>query len=282
MDQHLNPKYLQYLALKYGLKPSRNYGQNFLMDESVIDKIIALSNVDGTDTVIEIGPGFGVLTRSLAARAGRVISFEIEKKLKPYWDETQKEFPNLEVNWGNVLKTFPGIAKDLPEHYKVVANLPYQITSAAIRMFLESPRPPAHLTLMVQKEVGERICAKPGDMSLLSVAVQYFAEPKLEIVVPSGSFWPPPKVDSAVISLKMNKIKKNVDEKRFFSLVKSGFTARRKLLMRNLQGFVKKDDKKELAGIFQKLGLKNTARAQELSVETWLKLLIEIDQLQKN
>ncbi|MFA6105779.1 MAG: 16S rRNA (adenine(1518)-N(6)/adenine(1519)-N(6))-dimethyltransferase RsmA [Patescibacteria group bacterium] len=275
--------HIQHLATKYGLQPGRTYGQNFLIDEEVIRRIITLSNADRTDTIVEIGPGFGVLTTALAEVTGRVISFEIEKKLKPYWEDIQTKFPNIEILWGNALKTFPEIAKGLPDHYKVVANLPYQITSAAIRMFLEVPHPPSKLTLMVQKEVGERICAAPGQMSLLSVSVQYYAEPHLELTVPSSAFWPPPKVDSAVVTLRRREgVRYSPEDEQFFAVVKAGFAARRKLLIKNLSGYAGSKHRKELMEIFAKLKLLPTARAQELSMPTWRELAKEINILRQN
>jgi 16S rRNA (adenine1518-N6/adenine1519-N6)-dimethyltransferase len=282
MQPLFNPKHLQNLAALYGLRPSRNYGQNFLMDEAVIQKIVSLSGADQTDTVVEVGPGFGVLTLALAEKAGRVLSFEIEKKLQPYWDEVKNKYPNIEVVWGNVLRMFPEQSRSLPEHYKVIANLPYQITSAAVRMFLESPRPPAKLTLMVQKEVAERICAKPGDMSLLSVSVQYYAEPRLELVVPSSAFWPAPKVDSAVITLKRFPGLTAQPEELFFRLVKAGFSNRRKLLVKNIEHIAGKKKKNDLLLLFDRLGILKTARAQELSVAKWRELVAAVGELLKN
>lgn len=252
------------------------------MDEAVIQKIVSLSGADQTDTVVEVGPGFGVLTLALAEKAGRVLSFEIEKKLQPYWDEVKNKYPNIEVVWGNVLRMFPEQSRSLPEHYKVIANLPYQITSAAVRMFLESPRPPAKLTLMVQKEVAERICAKPGDMSLLSVSVQYYAEPRLELVVPSSAFWPAPKVDSAVITLKRFPGLTAQPEELFFRLVKAGFSNRRKLLVKNIEHIAGKKKKNDLLLLFDRLGILKTARAQELSVAKWRELVAAVGELLKN
>lgn len=180
MSKIFNPDYLQHLSAKYGLNPTKRYGQNFLINEEVIEKIIEIAGLEKSDTVVEVGPGFGVLTLELAQRVEKVVSFEIEKKLKPYWEEKQENLPNVEIVWGNVLKEF--LISNFQFPFKVVANLPYQITSAVIRMFLEADKPSnaerglksrlarlEKMTLMVQKEVGERICAAPGEMSLLSV-----------------------------------------------------------------------------------------------------------------
>lgn len=270
MHNLYNLDYLHHLFSKYGLRPSREYGQNYLIDEEVINKILELADISKSDTVVEVGPGFGVLTFPLAQKAGRVISFEIEKKLEPYWNEKIIQHNNIEIVWGNVLRQFQTL--DLKsQKYKVVANLPYQITSAVIRLFLETTNPPDEMVLMVQKEVGERICAQPGDMSLLSVSVQYFAEPKFEFIVPRTCFWPAPRVDSAVISIKHKK-QKALNEKEttaFFNLVKVGFANRRKLLYKNLEPLVGKKNKEQLRKTFEDLGFLPTVRAQELSVENW-------------
>ncbi|MFH2018754.1 MAG: rRNA adenine dimethyltransferase family protein, partial [bacterium] len=217
MSQKLfNPDYLYHLCQKYKLSPSKKYGQNFLIDPEPIAKMIEAAEIKKKDTVVEIGPGFGVLTFALVEKAGKVVAFEIEKKLKPYWDtachhldtachpeakttcpdSVRKDLPRLEIVWGNVLKEFSadvivkserrlpafGGKQSNPQQrdcrvaallamtrYKVIANLPYQITSNVIRIFLEAKNPPELMVLMVQKEVAERICAKPGQMSLLSV-----------------------------------------------------------------------------------------------------------------
>lgn len=269
MTSLFNLDYLHHLAAKYGIAPSKKYGQNYLIDEEVINKILEIAALSENDTIVEVGPGFGVLTFPLAEKAGRVISYEIEKKLLLYWNEKLTQHKNIEIVWGNVLKQF----KSPNSKYKVVANLPYQITSAVIRLFLESNNPPESMVLMVQKEVAERICAQPGEMSLLAVSVQYYAEPKLEFVVPRTSFWPSPRVDSAVINIKVKNFESrilNLEERdRFFDFVKAGFANRRKLLLKNLEPVAGKGKKEKLKKIFDEMGLLPTARAQELSVEQW-------------
>ena len=277
MKRFDEPEALRELAHKYGFEPSKTYGQNFLIDEEVIENIIAVSGVKNTDTIVEVGPGFGILTRELAGKAKQVLAFEIEKKLADYWEKELTKFPNLKIIWGNALKTFPEMCKDLSQDYSVVANLPYQITSAAIRMFLEAEPAPRKLTLMVQKEVGERICAAPGEMSLLAVSVQYYCDANFEFVVPANAFWPAPKVDSSVITLSVKTNNpETVDEKWFFSVVKQGFANRRKLLIKNLSGLPGAKKREELANIFEKLSLLKTARAQELSVQKWRELAHEL------
>lgn len=278
MGSLFNQDYLYHLASKHDLRPSKKYGQNYLIDEEVINKILEVASVSKKDTVVEVGPGFGVLTFPLAERAGKVVSFEIEKKLQPYWNEKLIQYKNIELVWGNVLREFKNSDSRF-KNYKVVANLPYQVTSAVIRLFLEAENPPETMTLMVQKEVAERICAEPGDMSLLAVSVQYYADPKLEFIVPRTAFWPSPQVDSAVITVKQKNRKTekqiDVDVEKFFDLVKAGFANRRKLLLKNLEPYVKKSAgwrKEKLKQTFDDLGLLPTARAQELSVEQWKEL----------
>ncbi len=276
----MNPKlfnqdYLKYLCQTYGLVPSKKYGQNFLMSPDPVEEMVTAADIKKEDTVVEIGPGFGVLTFALAERAKKVLAFEIEKKIKPYWDEEIKKHDNLEMVWGNILKVpspqFP------VSNYKLVANLPYQITSQVLRIFLEMEHKPEVMVLMVQKEVAERICAPAGEMSLLSVSVQYYGDPEIVAHVPRSLFWPVPAVDSAVIKInvKKNDVSKKIDTDFFFNFAKAGFSNRRKMLMKNLSSVVKKD---MLQHIFTELGIDEKVRAQELSVEQWKKLVSRLRQ----
>jgi 16S rRNA (adenine1518-N6/adenine1519-N6)-dimethyltransferase len=195
-----------------------------------------------------------------------VLAFEIEQKLKEYWQENAPK--NMELIWGNVLKEVENqkFIKSL-KPYKVVANLPYQITSAVLRKFLEIDNHPQTMVLMVQKEVAERICAPAGEMSVLSVAVQMRSEAKILFKVPKSKFWPVPKVDSAVLFLSI-KPKEKIDEKLFFNLVKAGFANRRKKLFNNLRCIFKNLSEKD----FVDLGFDLNIRAQELSILDWKKL----------
>jgi 16S rRNA (adenine1518-N6/adenine1519-N6)-dimethyltransferase len=273
MADLFNPDYLLHLCKKYGLNPSKKYGQNYLIDENVIAQIISDTAITKNDNIVEVGPGFGILTLPLAEQAGKVTSFEIEKKLEPYWTNIIKDrnIPNLEIVWGNILKQFPIL--EFQFSYKVVANLPYQITSAVIRLFLEAENPPAEMILMVQKEVGERITAKPGDMSLLAISVQYYAETEYLFTVPRSAFWPSPQVDSCVIRIKNKAVRPSKElDVPLFAHVKAGFAAKRKLLFKNLLATIGKDNRALLEAAFQELGLTLSVRAQELSVEQWVKL----------
>jgi len=297
-----NPDYLQFLCDKYNLKPNRKYGQNFLINSEVIEKIIESAGIDKNDTVVEIGPGFGALTFALAETAGKVIAFEIEQKIKDYWNKNKPE--NVEIIWGNVLKEldpspvcrtadsrFRGNDNQTHCHpredgdpssirqktdfslhgndgYKVVANLPYQITSNIIRKFLEADNPPREMVIMTQKEVAERICAEPGGMSLLAIATQYYAYPEIIAAVSRSDFWPEPKVDSAILKLTIIEQEINKSEtENLFKVARAGFAQKRKLLIKNLTPLF--GNKEILREIFTKIGLGEKVRAQELSVEQW-------------
>ena len=287
------PTYLKTLCHAYGLVPSKQYGQHYLTTAAPINQMIAAAALSKDDTVIEIGPGFGILTFALAERVKKTIAVEIEKKLQPYWEEKMKEYPNVEMVWGNALSrlqttdyrlrtTDDGQTRDTQDRslstvvcspYKVLANLPYQITSNVLRLFLESDHKPEQMVLMVQKEVAERICAKPGDMSLLAVSVQYYGAPTVIAQVPRGNFWPEPRVDSTVIVIKTFKHLniQTLADRKFFRVVKAGFAHKRKQLWRNLasglglDGALVKQVLREIVG-------DEKVRAEELAVEEWRRL----------
>lgn len=274
MRDLFDPVHLQRLCRKYGLIPSKKYGQNFLVNPEPIQKMIEVGAVSKNDTIIEIGPGFGVLTQELSTHAGQVIAFEIEKRLQAYWEEQKKNFTNIDVVWGNVLKQFSETT--VKTTYKVIANLPYQITSPVIRLFLECQNAPEVMVCMVQKEVAERICAKPGDMSLLSVAVQYYATPEYVLTVPRSYFWPEPGVDSAVIKLTKHEKYNKQESELFFKVVKAGFSSRRKILIKNVSEHFGKQHRAALESIFKNNELLLTVRAQELSLQQWSALVRQL------
>jgi len=245
--------------------------------------MLKAADLKKTDTVVEIGPGFGVLTLALAGRVEKVITFEIEQKLKPYWERLledqeikgprDQKIGKIEILWGNVLHKLKNRSSDLPifrSPYKVIANLPYQITSHVLRTLLESENKPESITVMVQKEVADRIVAKPGDMSLLSVSVQYYGKPKIVCKVPKGSFWPQPKVDSTVvhISTRARQHLSTFSDKEFFKVAKTGFANKRKQLWHNLSEGLK-IDKDKIKEILVEVVGSEKVRAQELSVENW-------------
>lgn len=251
----------------------RYLGQHFLNNPNIVDKIIESSQIQSMDVVIEIGPGEGVLTEKICPRAKNVIAIELDSKLQ---DTLQNKFnnqKNLEIIFDDILKiNLPQLLKDRDiKNYKIIANIPYYITSKIIRLFLETTQQPNELILMIQKEVAQRIVAPVGKMSLLSTSVQYYAQAEILFDVTKDNFNPPPKVDSSVI--KISQIKKNdpAKDKAFFRVVKAGFCARRKTLSNNLSNSFHLD-KKEIEILMQKVELSSNIRAQELSIEDWQKL----------
>lgn len=265
----LTPTQIKQLCTEYNLSPSKKYGQNYLISESPIKKMIEAAEIKSGDIVYEIGPGFGILTFELLKAGARVRAFEIEQKLRPYWEKYEKEYPNLEIIWGNALRVWNEYVEKETYSFKVVANLPYQITSEAFEAILESPRQPERMVCMVQKEVAERIVAKPGEMSILAVSIQYFGTPRIVGKVSRGSFFPSPAVDSAVIAIK--DIHAQKDSERFFKLVNAGFHHKRKMLVNNLAE-VFDLSKPQVQNICRNASLIEGVRAEELSVSDWVKL----------
>lgn len=248
---------------KYGLRPNKRMGQSFLIDKNILDKIIQTADISKDDTILEIGSGLGNLTQKLAEEARKVITIEKDRQLLQPLEENLKEYGNIEIIQGDILRD----EIDLPPDYKIVANIPYYLTSPLLRMFLESENQPEEITLLIQKEVGQRIIAQPPRMNLLAISVQFYAQPKIIFPVSKNCFWPKPKVDSAII--KISQIKKpSLDVKEFFKLVKAGFSSPRKQLVNNLSS--KLDlDKEEIKKALIECGLPQTARAENLSIENW-------------
>jgi len=266
-------------------------GQNFLRDEKVLKKIIDSANLSTDDLVIEIGPGGGLLTEALAKKCKKIVAIEIDGSLCTLLRNRFSNKKNVEIINANILKIdlrqlisnfqipisnkIPGSKFQIPNFpYKVIANLPYYITSPIIRLFLESEFPPQEMILMVQKEVAERIIAKPGQMSVLAVSVQYYAAAELLFAVSKNSFFPVPEVDSAVIRITRNPepvARSSEEVKKFFRVVRAVFSAKRKTLVNNLSSSFHLN-KKEVEEKIKKIGLNPKVRAQELSVEEWKKL----------
>ena len=274
MSPLLSPTQLKELCTTYHLTPSKKYGQNYLISDMPIKKMIEAGELHAEDTVVEIGPGFGVLTLAMAPHVKKVVAFEIEKKLEGYWEEKQLEFKNIQVIWGNALKELETRNLELGTSYKVLANLPYQITSNVIRTLLELGNKPERIVIMVQKEVAERICAKAGDMSILAVSIQYYGTPKMVAKVTKGNFWPSPKVDSAVVSI--TNIQERADADTFFRYVRAGFHNKRKQLWRNLSVGLQIEGEKVKQTLQQVLG-NEKIRAEELSVDDWIAVIARLE-----
>jgi len=262
------------LLRRSGLRARKRLGQHFLIDEGVLYRILDAAALKPDDTVVEVGPGLGVLTEELAERAGRVIAIELDDKLAEILKQDLTALDNVRIINGDILKIDP--ASLLPEqsrNYKVVANLPYYITSPVLRHFLEADTPPQLLVVMVQKEVAEEIAARPGRMSLLSVSVQLYGKPEIVEYVPAASFYPAPEVDSAILKVvPYTRILIEVtDRESFFTLVRAGFSAARKQLANSLtQGLSL--SKAETLSLLEGAEIEAKRRAETLSIEEWLHL----------
>lgn len=265
----------QALMKKYGIKPNKSLGQNFLVDEDVLAKIIETSAVEKEDVVLEIGPGLGVLTCKLAEKAKKVIAVEKDSKLCGALVDKVVPYPNVQVINEDILKY---LDKFTEEKYKVVANIPYYLTSQLIRRLLEKENQPEEIVLLIQKEVAERICAKPGKMSILSIAVQIYGESEIIAEVSKDRFWPAPEVDSAI--LKISNIRKDrfdMEKEHFFEIVKAGFHTKRKTLLNSLSSELG-EDKENIENKLKSAGIDPKQRAESLSIEDWVELAKTIKQ----
>lgn len=264
---------LKSLLSKEGFSFKKSLGQNFLIDQTVCPSMAEMGcNPNGG--VLEIGPGVGVLTRELSRNAKKVVAIELDERLKKILPKTLGDLDNVEVIFGDAMKL--DLKKIIEEHFvgcedvSVCANLPYYITSPIIMMLLESRLPIKSITVMVQKEAAERLCAKVGtrNAGAVTVSVSYYAETEILFEVDRSSFMPPPNVDSAVIKLNILseppiKVK---DEKKFFALVKAAFAQRRKTLLNTVSNSLN-ISKNDLREALQSLGIKETVRGEELTME---------------
>lgn len=254
----------------------KNYGQNFLIDSHVIDKIIAAAEIDKSTKVLEIGPGIGTLTQYLAEAAESVTAVEIDDKLIPILEKTLADYDNVNVIHGDILKQDIGAIFG-GEPFKIVANLPYYITTPIIMNLLESRVPADSITVMIQKEVADRMKAEPGskDYGALSLAVQYYADPYLAANVPPNCFMPRPNVGSAVIRLKRleEPFVKVKDERHMFKLIRAAFNQRRKTLanaVKNFEGL--SYSREEVENALTSLGLDTRVRGEALGLQEFAAL----------
>ncbi|MGE5392684.1 MAG: 16S rRNA (adenine(1518)-N(6)/adenine(1519)-N(6))-dimethyltransferase RsmA [Candidatus Saccharibacteria bacterium] len=252
-----------------GLKPKEYLGQNFLIDEEALAEAVGSAGLTAKDTVLEVGPGLGVLTEKLAQEAGRVVAVEKDPRLMGLLRARFKPMKNVEIVPGDILKFH--VAKTIPGAYKVVANIPYYLTSKLISVLLEQEHRPELMVIMVQKEVAQRITAKPGNLSILSLSVNFFAQAEIIRLVPKESFWPKPEVDSAIIRIRSKATLPDVDRKFFFRLLHLAFSGKRKQI-HNTLGKALDIPRPMLDGILSSLGLDSTVRPQELSLSQWLEL----------
>lgn len=282
--------------------PKKSLGQHWLFDESSLSAMLNAGELTASDTVLEVGPGLGTLTQKLCQNAKQVIAVELDQnlatklrsnlnemsssdqhsklsntldhstleELRPDFSKSDDTFENLEIVNQSILDFDTSV---LPKDYKVIANIPYYLTSNLIRKMLENPNPPRIIVLLIQKEVAERIAAKPGEMGILSVATQFYAEVALREPVSAELFTPPPKVDSQIIQIRRrtHPLFADVNTKKFFTLVRAGFSEKRKKLRSSLSGGLN-ITKLEADNLLQKSGISLNARAQELSLEDWYRL----------
>lgn len=261
------------LLRQSGLKAKKGLGQHFLIDEKALETIVIAAELSPEDIVIEVGPGLGVLTIELARRAGKVIAVELDTKLASLLKRRLASLPNVNIVNADILKVSPSQLLGGENNYKVVANLPYYVTSPILRYFVEASPKPSLMVVMVQKEVGIAIAASPGKMSLLAISLQVYSKPKIISYVSSQSFYPPPKVDSAIVRFDLfpEPAVKIADIDGFFKVVRCGFSSPRKQLRNSLaHGLEVKPA--EVGLLLEKARIEPQRRAETLSLEEWARL----------
>ena len=269
---------------RYGFKFSKSLGQNFLIDGNVVRKIVREAGITKDDYVLEIGPGMGTLTEELALNAKKVVAVELDKKLLPILDETLANYDNVEIIYGDVLEVD---LKALIEEkldggpVKLVANLPYYVTTPIIGKLLEDDLKLESINVMVQKEVADRMAAGPGSKSYgsLSVFVNFYTKPKVVVKVPKTVFMPQPKIDSSVIKLDLKKDLPDIDREKLFKVVKAAYSKRRKTIINALSTYGFDLEKEEIRQTLERVGIKPEERAENISVEDFIKLSTELPPL---
>ena len=257
------------LLREHGLHANKGLGQNFLQDLSALETIVQAAEIQPDDVVLEIGPGLGNLTRYLALSAKSVIAIELDRELIPVLQTVLAPYPNTRIIEGDILQVSPASLVDTDD-YLVVANVPYYITSAIFRHLLENTPRPRRMVLTIQKEVAERICAKPGDMSLLALSVQVYGQPKIAAILPAEAFFPVPKVDSAIIRVDMlpqPRIPAPLLD-TFFQMVKAGFSQKRKTLRNSLSAGLRLSPS-DAGQLLELSGIDPMRRAETLSLDEW-------------
>lgn len=273
MKKLYSPKVVKEIIDLYDFKFKKSLGQNFLIDKNFVDKIIDQADISG-ENVLEIGPGIGTITYEMAKQAKKVLAVEIDENLIPILEKNLEEFDNTLVINDDILKVdLKKLVEDQfnGESFKLVSNLPYYITTPIIEMIITSDLPCTDMTIMVQKEVGQRMVAseKDKEYSSLSVFVRFYSEAKLLINLPKSVFMPQPKIDSTIINLRLRLYDENVDKDLLFQLVRAGFNKRRKTILNSLSDV---RDKEELKIAFTEAGLKENLRAENLSLDDFIKL----------
>jgi 16S rRNA (adenine1518-N6/adenine1519-N6)-dimethyltransferase len=261
------------LMSELGIRPNKGLGQHFLFERGLVERMVRQAGVTDADTVLEVGPGLGILTSELLRKARRVVAVELDRSLIAHLQTAFGDVPGFELVPGNALSLSPDELIPPGEPFDVVANLPYSAGTAILRHLLEQPRKPRRLTVMLQKEVADRLVAQPPDMSVLGVATQFFAEPRLVFTVPREVFIPPPKVESAVVILEVHEQPPLPAELQplFFKLVNAGFRQKRKQVANSIADVLQLP-KAGIAAWLSASDVNPTRRAETLSVEEWVTL----------
>lgn len=271
-----SPKRLKEVLAKHNFKFSKSLGQNFLIDGNIVRKIVESAGITKDDYVLEVGPGMGTLTEELALNAKKVIAVELDNKLEPVLKDTLGKYDNVEIIFGDILKfDLENIIKEKMDDkkIKIVANLPYYITTPIIAKFLEEGYNIDSINVMVQKEVAERISASPNNKSYgsLTVFAQFYSNPEIVLNIPKSVFIPQPKVDSAVIRLKIMDKYRNVDREKLFKIVKAAFSKRRKTILNTLSSGLDLE-KDQVRNLLETTNIDLNKRAENLSIEDYIKL----------
>jgi len=268
------------LLRQFGVKPRKSLGQHFLIDETVLECILSAAELNPGDIVVEVGPGLGILTEGLAKQGAQVIAVELDRKLVTLLKRRLAAFPDVRIINADILRVTPrqileskSAVSALFQGYKVIANLPYYITSPLLRHFFEALPQPSEMIVMVQKEVGEAMVAKPGNMSLLSVKTQFYSKPAIVSYVPPSSFYPPPKVDSVILRLDVYSQPpiEIPNPASFFDVVMHGFSSPRKQLRNSLAHSLDMPPS-QVTLLLEKTGIEGERRAETLSLEEWREL----------
>lgn len=268
------------LLRQFGVKPRKSLGQHFLIDETVLECILSAAELNPGDIVVEVGPGLGILTEGLAKQGAQVIAVELDRKLVTLLKRRLTAFPDVKIINADILRVTPrqileskSAVSALFQGYKVIANLPYYITSPLLRHFFEALPQPSEMIVMVQKEVGEAMVAKPGNMSLLSVKTQFYSKPTIVSYVPPSSFYPPPKVDSVILRLDVYSQPpiEIPNPASFFDVVMHGFSSPRKQLRNSLAHSLDMPPS-QVTLLLEKTGIEGERRAETLSLEEWREL----------
>lgn len=276
-DRLYSPKYVKTLLDRYGFKFSKSLGQNFLIDGNIVRKIVQGAEIEATDNVLEIGPGFGTLTEELATKAKKVVAIELDKKLLPVLKETLKDHHNIKIVPGDVLEL--DLEKLIEEEFngekvKVVANLPYYVTTPILGRLLEENLNIESITVMVQKEVADRMVAHPHSKTYgaLSLFINFYTYPEIILKVPKTVFMPQPKIESSVIKLSLKDELPDLDREKFFKLVKAGFSTRRKTILNSLSNSDINIEKDIIRESLEMANISPSHRAEDLSLEDFINI----------